>query len=87
MKALELPVRDCKPPRKLLAGNGVWASSVLTAGAPTFGGKPMILRKLVYTLGLLAVLGSSLVLVACNTIEGAGQDTSAAGRAVSDTAK
>ena len=47
----------------------------------------MILRKLLYMLGLLAVLGSSLVLVSCNTIEGAGQDTSAAGRAVSDTAK
>jgi predicted small secreted protein len=38
-------------------------------------------------LSLLAVLGLTLGLVACNTIEGAGEDASAAGRAVSDTAK
>jgi predicted small secreted protein len=34
-----------------------------------------------------AVLSLALGLVACNTIEGAGKDVSAAGRAVSDTAK
>jgi predicted small secreted protein len=36
---------------------------------------------------LLAVLGLTLGLIACNTIEGAGEDASAAGGAVSDTAK
>jgi predicted small secreted protein len=47
----------------------------------------MTLQRLSRTLGLLAVLGLMLGLVACNTIEGAGEDASAAGRAVSDTAK
>ena len=45
------------------------------------------LRKLRYTLALLAALALGPVLAACNTIEGAGEDASAAGRAVSDTAK
>ena len=47
----------------------------------------MTSRKLSYMLALLAMLGLGPVLTACNTIEGAGEDASAAGRAVSDTAK
>jgi predicted small secreted protein len=47
----------------------------------------MTLLKLSRTLALLAVLGLGPALAACNTIEGAGEDTSAAGRAVSGTAK
>ena len=47
----------------------------------------MTLQRLSHMLSLLAVLGLALGLVACNTIEGAGKDTSAGGRAVSDTAK
>ena len=47
----------------------------------------MTLQRLSHMLGLLAVLGLMLGLAACNTIEGAGEDASAAGRAVSDTAK
>jgi predicted small secreted protein len=43
--------------------------------------------KLPYVLALLAVLGLSLTLTACNTIEGAGEDASAAGRAVSGAAE
>jgi predicted small secreted protein len=45
------------------------------------------LRKLPYTLALLAVLALGPVLAACNTIEGAGEDASAAGRGVSGAAK
>lgn len=33
------------------------------------------------------LLSSALVLSACNTVEGAGKDVSAAGHAVTDTAK
>jgi predicted small secreted protein len=47
----------------------------------------MTLRRLSHMLSLLAVLSLALGLAACNTIEGAGEDASAAGRAVSDTAK
>ena len=47
----------------------------------------MTLQRLSHTLSLLAMLSLALGLAACNTIEGAGKDTSAAGRAVSDTAK
>ena len=43
--------------------------------------------KLPYVLALLAVLGLGPALAACNTIEGAGEDASAAGGAVSDTAR
>ena len=39
--------------------------------------------KLPYVLALLAVLGLGPVLAACNTIEGAGEDVSATGRAAS----
>jgi len=45
------------------------------------------LRKLRYALALLAALGLGPVLTACNTIEGAGEDASAAGGAVSDAAR
>jgi predicted small secreted protein len=45
------------------------------------------LRKLRYALALLAALGLGPALAACNTIEGAGQDASAAGGAVSDAAR
>jgi predicted small secreted protein len=36
---------------------------------------------------ILAALAASLSVAACNTVEGAGKDVSAAGAAVSDTAK
>ena len=35
---------------------------------------------------ILAVAAATLMLSACNTLEGIGKDVSAAGRAVSDTA-
>jgi entericidin B len=47
----------------------------------------MTLLKLSRTLALLAALGLGPALAACNTIEGAGEDASAAGGAVSDTAR
>ncbi|MBN9318451.1 MAG: entericidin EcnAB [Caulobacterales bacterium 68-7] len=36
---------------------------------------------------VLAALAASLVVTACNTVEGVGRDVSAAGRAVADTAR
>lgn len=36
---------------------------------------------------LLAIIAAGLTAAACNTVEGAGKDVSAAGHAVSDTAK
>jgi predicted small secreted protein len=36
---------------------------------------------------ILAVVAAALLVSACNTIEGVGRDVSAAGRAVSDTAR
>ena len=36
---------------------------------------------------ILMVATASLAVAACNTVEGAGRDVSAAGRAVTDTAK
>ncbi len=41
------------------------------------------MRKLV----ILALAAASLTVAACNTVEGAGKDVSAAGNAVPDTAK
>ena len=46
----------------------------------------MTMRKLVCVLGALAVLGLGPVLSACNTLSGAGEDVSAAGKAVTNTA-
>ena len=43
------------------------------------------MKKLMICLGLLAVL--ALPLAACNTVEGVGKDTSAAGDAIHDSAK
>jgi entericidin B len=43
--------------------------------------------KLSRALALLAALVLGPALAACNTIEGAGEDASAAGGAVSDTAR
>jgi predicted small secreted protein len=40
------------------------------------------MRKLV----VLAMMAASMVVAACNTVEGAGRDVSAAGHAVSNTA-
>jgi predicted small secreted protein len=37
-------------------------------------------------IALLAVLAMSVVVAACNTVEGAGKDVSAAGKAVTNTA-
>jgi len=36
---------------------------------------------------ILAAAAAALMVSACNTVEGVGRDVSAAGRAVSDTAK
>ncbi|PXA91881.1 entericidin EcnA/B family protein [Caulobacter sp. D4A] len=36
---------------------------------------------------VLAAAAAALLVSACNTVEGVGRDVSAAGRAVSDTAK
>jgi predicted small secreted protein len=36
---------------------------------------------------VLAAAAAALVTAACNTVEGVGRDVSAAGRAVSDTAR
>jgi predicted small secreted protein len=47
----------------------------------------MIPRKLSRALALLAALGLGPALVACDTIEGAGEDASPAGRVVSSDAK
>jgi predicted small secreted protein len=41
------------------------------------------MRKII----LLAALAATLGVAACNTVEGVGRDVSAAGRAVSDTAR
>lgn len=41
------------------------------------------MRKLI----ILLAAAASLSVAACNTVKGAGQDVSAAGRAVSDTAQ
>jgi predicted small secreted protein len=41
------------------------------------------MRKLI----ILAAAVASLAIAACNTVEGAGKDVSAAGQAVTDTAK
>lgn len=41
------------------------------------------MRKIV----MLMVVAAGLALSACNTVEGAGKDVSAAGHAVTDTAK
>ncbi|CAN5288839.1 hypothetical protein BH10PSE3_BH10PSE3_40800 [soil metagenome] len=41
------------------------------------------MRKLI----ILAALAASLTVAACTTVEGAGQDVSSVGGAVSDTAK
>jgi predicted small secreted protein len=40
------------------------------------------MRKIV----VLAMLAASVLVAACNTVEGAGRDVSAAGKAVSNTA-
>ena len=39
------------------------------------------------TILILATMAAALMVSACNTVEGVGRDMSAAGRAVSDTAK
>lgn len=36
---------------------------------------------------ILAAAAATLIVAACNTVEGVGRDVSAAGRAVSDTAR
>ena len=41
------------------------------------------MRKLI----VLAMLAAGLTLAACNTVDGAGKDVSAAGSAVTDTAR
>jgi predicted small secreted protein len=41
------------------------------------------MRKLI----LLAAVAASMAIAACNTVEGAGKDVSAAGHAVSNTAE
>ena len=46
-----------------------------------------MIRKLALTLGLFGALAGASLLSACNTMEGAGKDVSAAGGAVTNTAK
>ena len=46
----------------------------------------MTLRQIFYALALLGVLGLAPALSACNTMAGAGEDMSAAGKAVTGTA-
>jgi predicted small secreted protein len=41
------------------------------------------MRKIV----ILAALATSMIVAACNTVEGAGKDVSAAGHAVTNTAE
>ena len=41
------------------------------------------MRKII----VLAAIAASMAVAACNTVEGAGRDVSAAGSAVSDTAR
>lgn len=73
---------------KLQAGAGVSGGIMDGTAVPTQAGdRPMALQRLSHMLSLLAVLGLALGLVACNTIEGAGKDVSATGRAVSNTAE
>jgi predicted small secreted protein len=48
----------------------------------TLAGKPTM-RKII----LLSIMAASLAVAACNTIAGAGQDVSATGHAVTDTAR
>jgi len=52
----------------------------VAGGRQPFGDE--IMRKLV----LLAFAGAALLVSACNTIEGAGRDVTAAGKAVTKTA-
>ena len=46
----------------------------------------MTLRQFLYALALLGVLGLAPALSACNTMAGAGEDMSAAGKAVTNSA-
>jgi predicted small secreted protein len=46
------------------------------------GGKHMVRKVLA-----LALVAGSMMVAACNTVEGAGKDVSSAGEAVSDAAK
>ena len=47
----------------------------------------MTLRQIGTILAILGLVGLAPALSACNTMRGAGQDMSAAGHAVSDTAQ
>ena len=51
-----------------------------------FGDFEMTLRQFFYALALLGVLGLAPALSACNTMAGAGEDMSAAGKAVTNSA-
>ncbi len=44
-------------------------------------------KSLMIALGILALVGAAVTLSACNTTAGAGQDMSAAGAAVTESAK
>lgn len=44
------------------------------------------MNKITRSLSSLAILGFVLVLAACNTVEGAGQDIKAAGEEIEETA-
>jgi predicted small secreted protein len=44
-------------------------------------------RQIAAVLALLAMIGSTVLLTACNTVAGAGQDVSATGQAVSNGAQ
>jgi predicted small secreted protein len=44
-------------------------------------------KKLTIAVGMLALIGAAATLSACNTTAGAGKDMSAAGNAVTESAK
>ncbi len=44
-------------------------------------------KTLMIALGMLALVGAAVTLSACNTTAGAGQDMTAAGNAVTESAK
>ena len=66
---------QCSGPGEPIQPRGVLSFTFRIKGIP--------MRKLI----ILATAVASLAIAACNTVEGAGKDVSAAGHAVSDTAK
>jgi predicted small secreted protein len=53
---------------------------------PVFSGETMMTRTIRAAFATALLLGSVTLLSACNTVEGAGQDVSSAGHAVTNAA-